>query len=300
MKNRTIRRTAGVVFAHMALALAILVEWLAGSACVTPQVAREVQTAEPLKPNQTQGSVSGGITWVPSGVSSIGFPANPNGDLNFLIRRGKEDQKEIQVPLNISARLGLGADGHWWGVHAATGLLFKQSTLISAGKSANASKTPPEDSKPYRREPDLWARPLYKAWIFGPTLGAFISEDHPSDPADFEPRLKPFVSPFAGMYLRYVHEKRKRSRIRKRRYVRVHGFLANLNYYFLDIPIWVAGDDGNMSMGPNLGIELFLGGFTGSERNKFIHQFTYGIATDRTTMPRLVIGFTFGSKGKLF
>ncbi len=299
------RKVAVVVFAYVALALAILVEWMAGSACVSPQVVREVQTAEPLKPKQTQGSVSGGITWVPSGVNSYGIPANPNGDLNFLVRRGRQDLKEIQVPFNLSARLGPGADNQWWGVHAATGLFFKQSILISEGESAKSLETSPENLKSTdQQETNLWARPLYKAWIFGPTLGAFISKDHPfvygewlDDEEEFAPRVRPLISPFAGMYLRYVNEKRKRSRINRKKYVRLRGFMAGVNYFFLDLPLWY---DRRGEVGFPLGIELFLGGFVGSERHKFIHQFTYGISTDRNMLPKLVIGFTFGSKGKLF
>ena len=290
MKNTVVKKTMGIGLVYLAAALAVLVEWLAGSACVTPQVAREVQTAEPLEPHQTQGSVSGGATWTVSGVSSMGVPGNPNADLNLLIRRGKKDQKEIQVPLNLSVRLGPGIeDEQWWGVHAATGLFFKRSKLTTAGENISLAD---------RKKSNFWLRPLYKAWILGPTLGVFLSENHPSANSDapgaampgFEPYYKPFVSPFAGIYFRYVTEKRKQG------FVGSRGFLASINYFFLDLPLWL---DEGFEGGFPLGIELFLGGFAGSERRTFIHQFTYGIGTDRNLMPRLVIGFTFGSKGRL-
>ncbi len=285
---------------YVLLLLAILIVWMVGSGCVSPQVVREVQTAKPLEADQIRGSVSGGITWAPTGVASYGIPANPNADLNFLIRTGRRDQKETQVPFNISVRMGPGEDGDWLGVHAATGLFFKRSTLVSSGKFAKYFDMPPEDLKPADwQETYFWVRSLYKAWIFGPILGAFISREYyihtswdwgGSRPG-FVTRAQPFVSPFAGFYLRFVNEKRKKG------FVRLRGFLANVSYFFLDMPL--VHDWEGSAAGFPLGIELFLGGFVGSERRRFISQFTYGVSTDRTMMPRLMIGLTFGSKGKL-
>ncbi|MCP4678988.1 MAG: hypothetical protein GY854_26555 [Deltaproteobacteria bacterium] len=310
MKDSAKKKMAVVALSQVALVFAIVVEWLAGSACVTPQVVREVQTAKPLKPDQTQISVSGGLTdTIIETTNTSVFAANPNADLNVLIRKGREEGQEIQVPINLSARLGPGmaagydrgdASSGWslLGVHAAGGLFFKRSRMISSGDFAKYFEYAPEELKPPDwQEEYFWVRPLYKAWVFGPTAGVLVSGTYPYSAAGvgrdetgnyFVPDGRPFVSPFVGFYARYIHEKRKEG------FIRLRGLLASISYFPMDIPLMF--EDGPCLP---LGIETFIGVFVGSERSALISSLTLGVGTSRITMPRLVIGFTFGSKGRL-
>ncbi len=303
MNNTARKRTAVVVLSQVAVVLAVVVEWLAGSACVTPQVVREVQTAKPLKPGQTQVSVSGGMTDSIVETHPVGaFMANPNADFNVLIRHAREGNEEIQVPINLSARLGPGSDDQFWGVHAATGLFFKRSHETSSGDFARYFAMDQEKLTPTDwQEKNYWARPLYKAWVFGPTAGVQLSPSYPYEwfasgrdesGYSFNPDGPLLVSPFVGFYFRYIHEKRKEG------YIRLRGLLASVSYYPMDIPV-VYEEMSEAGAGLPLGIETFVGVFIGSERSKHISSFTLGVGTSRITMPRLVIGFTFGSKGRL-
>ena len=286
MKNMKTQRWTAVLLTPLACVLAVMVEWLAGSACISPQVVKEVQTAAPLSPGQLHASVSGGLTWSVIEAGAVASFPNPSADVNLLIRKGKKENREIQLPLNFSTRLGPGADGgddfSGWGflgIHLSTGLLLKRATALSAGDSLGKS---------------YFERPLYKAWVFGPTAGVVLTESYPYAEAqrisdyEFEPGLNPFVSPFVGLYARYIHEKRKN------KFIRLRGLLASLNYFPLDIPLAM----GKASVLP-LGLELFVGAFVGSERASRINNFFIGLGTNRITMPRLVVGFAFGSKGKL-
>ena len=84
-------------------------------------------------------------------MQSIGVPNNPNADVNVLVRYGKAEDKEVQVPVNLSLRLGPGEeDPNFVGVHLSSGLLFKRAKPISLGR-------------------------LYNAWVFGPTLGMYAT-----------------------------------------------------------------------------------------------------------------------------
>ena len=73
-RENRIKRVIGLgLLAKLGLVLAIVAEWAAGSACLTPQVIKEVQMAKPLPPKETGATVSGGITWaVPTGGGSTG------------------------------------------------------------------------------------------------------------------------------------------------------------------------------------------------------------------------------------
>jgi hypothetical protein len=271
------------LLAKLGLVLAVLAEWAAGSACLTPQITKEVQRAKPLPAKETRATVSGGMTWAPTGVQTVAVPNNPNADVNVLVRHGTEEDKEVQVPVNLSLRLGPGIeDPNFLGVHLSSGLLFKRAKPVSF-------------------------RPLYNAWVFGPTLGMYATwgpEDYRRGdmvgwcdeegcydqyigPSRTQPEQYP-VSPFGGFYVRYIHEWLGKERIKS------IGFLLSANLFPTELLNKEDVTGWETYYFPP--IEGFAGAVFGSVRKRCLIQTVIGVAYHRLYGPKIVVGTTFGQK----
>ena len=250
---------------QLAFVAALVAEWFAGSACFSPQVVREMQPAQPLREGKTSTSVSGGVMWPVTSLPTMGVPANPNADLNLLVRHSYEENKELQVPINLSTRLGPGTDAtgtEWINLQLGTGVFWKHATL--SGRSP-------------------W-RPLYDAWVFGIDGGIFARFSGWDDDWERYP-----VSPFLGFYARSIAESAKLT------YIRTAGFLVGINVYLTEFPIRIDSD----ALGGQSAFEGFIGFHVGSDRCSHLQQFTMGLAMHRIYGgPKLIIGATFGSTGR--
>jgi hypothetical protein len=296
------RRTLSLtVFSGIALVSAIGFEWIMGTACTTPQVIHEVQTAQSVTVGKTATTISGGLSWAPSGGHTWGVPCLANADFSLLIRHGYKEDKEVQVPINLSQRLGPGAENRleeWLVTQLSTGVEWKRSVMIQSAIS---------DMDSISNYP-LFRRPLYNAYVWGPIIGAtfsntsyayvtplnslplhnqiHIGEDpvHGGDEHETSSHYGKtvFIFPYIGMYYKSIHERRKEKSIRMR------GLITNFNFYYIDneavyIPVFSQ-------------VEMYLCGYVGGERKRAIIQFTYGLGWQYLYGPKLFLGTTFSGK----
>lgn len=284
------------VFSGIALVSAICFEWIMGTACTTPQVIHEVQTAEPVAVGKTATTLSGGLSWAPSGVYTWGVPSIPNADISYLFRHTYVESKEVQVPINLSLRLSPGIENNaseWFTLQTSTGIGWKRSMIIQPAMS---------DMDTIKNHP-TFRRALYNAYVWGPRIGATFTNNTyiPAPNMFFENSLhlhnQPhlgvdsdtpydgqtvYIFPNIGMYYKSIHERRRQKSIRMK------GLITNLNFYYIDneavnIPV--------LSQ-----VETYLCGYVGGERKRAIIQFTYGLGWQHIYGPKLFLGTTFSGK----
>jgi hypothetical protein len=272
---------------------AITYEWLLGTACTTPQVIREVQTAEPLAEGRTAATVSGGLSWAPTGVYTYGVPNSPNGDLSILIRHGKASDREFQVPISLSQRLTPGPDTEmpygWFASQFSMGTLWKQSVPMTGNNRRNIAR--PSDNGDTN---SFFLRQLYTSKVIGPQIGFLATNNEAlyegsslwsalENDSYYVSHPMLAVFPYTGVYYKTIHERYLSDAIR------MYGFFSYLNIYYM-VP--------DLREFPPNCVEVLGGGFVGSEREWGLFQFTFGLGWQHLYGPKLFIGTTFSSKPK--
>jgi hypothetical protein len=270
----------------LALVAAFIIEWALGTACTTPQMIHEVQTAEPLPEGANSVNVSGGISWTPTyiwstaGEWALGATNIPNADLSLLVRHSLSQYREFQVPINLSLRVAPGSDEPegWFWMQFSTGPLWKHSAAITKIEGSD-TLSPGREGRPF-----YW-RPLYSANLYGPRIGAIVTNsDMFLNTAGYIQKPLAVVLPYAGFYFKHLTEHRHQG------HVGFSGLQSGINVYYLTPDLWTA---------PLAGVEASLAGLAGCERERFVFQFTYGAAWQVLFGAKLFLGATFTAKPTL-
>ncbi|NLE02198.1 MAG: hypothetical protein GX640_20240 [Fibrobacter sp.] len=290
MKKKSVlsTRCSMSVLGAFAFTCALIFEWITGTACTSPQLIHDVQTAEPLADHKTSTTVSGGLSWAPSGIYMFGVPSVPNGDFSLLTRFNTDKNKEVQVPFNLSLQLGPLPvfDDPDFTTQVSTGVNWKHSRLKHSSQS---------DTTTARNQP-LHSRDLYDAHVWGPVFGSifttnsvygffsnFSNQLHLGGKTPNSTRV--FVLPYAGINYKFIHEYTKKGDIR------FSGLLSGLNFYIIN--------DSMVNNAPvSSRMEPYICGFTGAEYKRFLIQFTYGLGWQHLYGLKLFLGLTSSGKPK--
>lgn len=251
-----------------------LLQWITSTACTSPLLIHDIQTAEPLgkvkSEKQWDVNVSGGIGWGVTGLMTLGLPTVPNAEFNMLIRYASKLNSEVQFPINLSSVI-LPIEGIAM-FHLGSGAFVKNSELI---QSRNDSVD--------KFDNEYYHRSLYSSNVYGLTFGSINTVFADSDGWDYD------GLPFMGFqFKRIIEMPRSHS-------IGIKGFTISGKIYG-DLFGMKSGFDDGVAFPLKAPTEFFVNGFIGREYRKYIFQFTYGVGYQYILGPRIFLGTTFSSK----